>query len=92
MRPSFFRDQSQTLIVDGHLWSFFAAGDNRPDVYVGLLALISPRSTSPSSPLGRRRRPRGELGDVHQFASQIVLHTLPVLKHGPNTACGGKGS
>jgi addiction module HigA family antidote len=37
VRASFFLDQSQTRILDGHLWSFFAAGDNRPDVYVGLL-------------------------------------------------------
>jgi hypothetical protein len=38
IRASFFLDQSQTLILDGHLWPFFAAGDNRPDVYVGLIA------------------------------------------------------
>ena len=47
IRASFFLDQSQTLIFDGHLWSFFAAGDNRPDVYVGLLASsdLSPEHT-----------------------------------------------
>ena len=27
-RASFFLDQSQTLILDGHLWSFFAVGDD----------------------------------------------------------------
>ena len=52
IRASFFFDQSQTLILDGHLWSFFAAGDNRPDVYVGLLASpdLSPEHIPPPLP------------------------------------------
>jgi hypothetical protein len=46
MRASFVLDQLQILILNGHLWSFFAAGDNRPDVYVGLIVSsdLSPRS------------------------------------------------
>jgi hypothetical protein len=89
-----FLDQSQTLIHDSHLWSFFAAGDNRPDVYVGLIASsdLSPDHIPQFPPRPPPPAPRGELGDVvsYQSASGTVLHTLPVLKHGPNTACGGK--
>ena len=37
---------------DGHLWSLLAAGDNRPDVYVGLLlpAKLAPDSTPQLTP------------------------------------------
>ena len=64
-----YLDQSRTLILDGHLWSFFAAGDGRPDVYVGLLAFLAEGLTHRS--LGQR--PRSE--DVTPLLAEGHIHS-----------------
>ena len=66
--------------IDGHLWSFPAAGGIRPVVYGGSCRLANMVLSLPDA------------FGVWQGEERIgPLPREPVLKHGPGTACGGKG-
>jgi len=79
---------SHILIIavhEGRLRPFPAAGGIRPDVYVGFCD--APRSL-PIFAVPAAARGGGWHGENRKFVTRVRWR--PVLKHRPNTACGGK--